>query len=122
MPLLIDGYNVLHTVGLLGGVATMLANAAGPVAAMFLMAVGLPKVAFVGTAAWFFFLVNLFKVPFMMHLGIITETSIGVSLTFGIFAAVSVTIAPFILRRINQKLFGALVWVFVVIGGLKLLF
>ena len=57
--------------GIIGGFVTMVANTAGPVVALYFIAAGLPKYAHIGTAAWFFFLVNLFKLPFMMHLGII---------------------------------------------------
>jgi hypothetical protein len=56
------------TIGILAGAATMLANAAGPVFAIYLIAVGLPKMEFVGTSAWFFFIINLFKVPFSIAL------------------------------------------------------
>ena len=65
--------------GSLGGVATMLANAAGPVAQLYLLVMGLPKYAFIGTSAWLFLIVNLFKVPLMIDLKIITADSIGVS-------------------------------------------
>ena len=40
--------------GLLGGFTTMIGNAAGPVMSVYLLSVGLPKYAFVGTSAWFF--------------------------------------------------------------------
>ena len=40
--------------GLLGGFTTMIGNAAGPVMAIYLLSVKLPKYAFVGTSAWFF--------------------------------------------------------------------
>lgn len=49
--------------GLLGGFATMIGNAAGPVMALYLLSMRLPKNRFIGTAAWFFFIVNLSKVP-----------------------------------------------------------
>ena len=49
--------------GLLGGFTTMIGNAAGPVMALYLLAMRLPKNQFIGTAAWFFFLVNVSKVP-----------------------------------------------------------
>lgn len=49
--------------GLLGGFATMIGNAAGPVMALYLLSMRLPKNAYIGTAAWFFFIVNLSKVP-----------------------------------------------------------
>lgn len=49
--------------GLLGGFTTMVGNAAGPVMKMYLLAVRLPKNDFIGTAAWFFMIVNWTKVP-----------------------------------------------------------
>ena len=52
------------TLGFVAGVTTMMANAAGPVMVVYLLAMRLPKLAFVGTSAWFFFAVNWLKVPF----------------------------------------------------------
>jgi uncharacterized membrane protein YfcA len=49
--------------GLLGGFATMIGNAAGPVMALYLLSMRLPKNKFIGTGAWYFFIVNLSKVP-----------------------------------------------------------
>jgi uncharacterized membrane protein YfcA len=50
--------------GLAGGFTTMVGNAAGPVMSVYLLATRLPKREFIGTAAWFFLLINAFKVPF----------------------------------------------------------
>lgn len=107
--------------GVTGGFATMIANAAGPVAALYFIASGLPKYAFIGTSAWFFFLVNLFKVPFMMDLGILHFDSLGMSASFMPYAIAGALIARSIVKHINQRLFEVLIWVFVVIGGLKLI-
>lgn len=49
--------------GLLGGFTTMIGNAAGPVMTLYLLSMRLPKNNYIGTAAWFFFIINLFKVP-----------------------------------------------------------
>lgn len=106
--------------GLMGGFATMVANAAGPVAALYFIASGLPKYAYIGTSAWFFLLVNLVKIPFMMNLGIITGESLWFSASFFPFAIFGAAVAPFIVKRINQRVFEILIWVFVIIGGLKL--
>ncbi len=107
--------------GMVGGFATMVANAAGPVAALYFIASGLPKYAYIGTSAWFFFLVNLFKVPFMVDLGIIDLESLAFSASFMLYSVLGAVIAPFIVRLINQRIFEILIWVFVVIGGLKLI-
>jgi hypothetical protein len=50
--------------GLLGGFSTMIGNAAGPVMALYLLSMRLPKNSYIGTGAWFFFIVNVSKVPF----------------------------------------------------------
>jgi uncharacterized membrane protein YfcA len=49
--------------GLGGGFATMIGNASGPIMAYFLLSMRLPKNIYIGTGAWFFLLVNLFKIP-----------------------------------------------------------
>jgi len=110
----------IGSTGIIGGFATMVANAAGPVAALYFIASGLPKYAYIGTAAWFFLLVNCFKVPFMMDLGILDAGSLRFSVSFMVFSVLGAVIAPFIVKHINQKVFEILIWVFVVIGGLKL--
>jgi uncharacterized membrane protein YfcA len=98
----------------------MVANAAGPVAALYFISSGLPKYAYIGTSAWFFFLVNLFKVPFMLHLQIIDWASIRYSASFMIYAILGALIAPLIVRYINQRVFNFIVWFFVVLGGIRL--
>ena len=60
------------TYGTLGGFTTMVANAAGPVMSMYFLASRFPVKEFLGTAAWFFAIVNLAKVPFSIGLGLIT--------------------------------------------------
>lgn len=49
--------------GLAGGFATMIGNAAGPVMTLYLLSMRLAKNNFIGTAAWFFFILNLSKLP-----------------------------------------------------------
>ena len=106
--------------GLLGGIATMLANAAGPVAQLYLLAMALPKYSFIGTAAWLFLIVNVFKVPFMVDLGIINTSWIQVSIFLMPFAIAATCFAPVIVKRINQKVFETLLWAFVIFAGIKL--
>ncbi len=70
------------------GLSTMIANAGGPMMTLYLVRLGVGKVAFLGTVTWFFFLVNLLKVPFSAGLGLITAHSLVISaaLTPGIVA------------------------------------
>ena len=63
--------------GFLAGATTMVANAAGPVAMIYLLSMRLPKKEFIGTAGWYFFILNWLKVPFSLSLGLITAPSLG---------------------------------------------
>jgi uncharacterized membrane protein YfcA len=62
--------------GWAAGVTTMLANAAGAIAAFYFLARRTEKMTFVGTGAWFFLIINLTKVPFSAQLGLITPASL----------------------------------------------
>jgi uncharacterized membrane protein YfcA len=50
--------------GIVGGFTTMVGNLAGSVMALYLLSMRLPKNAFIGTGAWFFLIINWFKIPF----------------------------------------------------------
>ena len=91
--------------GITAGFTTMIANAAGPVMVLYLLAMRLPKILFVGTAAWFFFTLNIFKIPFSAALGLINPSSLGVSLWLGPFAALGALIGRPIAERLNQRWF-----------------
>lgn len=109
------------TMGFIAGVTTMLANAAGPVMGLYLLAVALPKDAFVGTAAWFFLLINLTKVPFSAQLGLIN----GSSLVFNLLLVPAIIGGLFLGRtavaKLPQKWFDSLVLVFALLAAAKLL-
>jgi uncharacterized membrane protein YfcA len=107
--------------GLLGGVATMLANAAGPIAQLYLLAMALPKYAFIGTSAWLFLIVNVIKIPFMIDLQIITLDSMSVSWWMFIPAMIGAATAPMIVKYINQTLFERMVWFFIVLAGIRMI-
>lgn len=107
--------------GLLGGFSTMVANAAGPIAALYLLRNNLDKFVFVGTLAWFFMLINWVKLPLQAALGIITLESLRISLIAGSCAVVGVLLARRLLPYIPQKLFEILIWTFVVLAAVQML-
>lgn len=107
--------------GWMGGVTTMVANAAGPVMSLYLLACRLPKMAFVGTSAWFFFVINLSKVPFSIQLGLITRDSLLLTLALLPAVALGAFCGRWLLGRINQRLFEALLIAFTVLAALRLL-
>src|ERR1039458_7139204 len=95
--------------GLLAGFATVVANAAGPVMVLYLLAIGLPKLVFIGTGAWFFMLVNAFKVPFSVKLGLITRDSLVMDAILVLPLLPGAWLGPRILKHINQAAFEKMV-------------
>ncbi len=69
-----------YPVGIVAGILTMIANAAGPVFAVYLLNMRLTKESFVGTRSWYFLLLNIFKVPFSVNLGLITTETLKLNL------------------------------------------
>jgi hypothetical protein len=108
--------------GFLAGLTTMMANAAGPVMVIYLLAMRLPKFAFIGTSAWFFFVVNWLKVPFSVNLNLITWDSLRLDLGMLPLIIAGSVAGIFYLQRIPQRDFNGLVQVLAAAAALKLLF
>jgi uncharacterized membrane protein YfcA len=117
----LERQSLLVPTGLLTGITTMLANAAGPVATLYLLACRLPKLEFVGTGAWFFLLINVFKVPFSIHLGLLNTQSL--ILTLAAFPAIlgGILLGRWLLDKISQRLFEILLLLFAAAGALRLI-
>jgi uncharacterized membrane protein YfcA len=108
-------------VGIVAGFTTMVANAAGPIMILYLLAMGLPKIEFMGTSAWFFFSANLFKVPFSYALGLIDFGSLSVDLPLIPFAIVGALFGRAIVRLIDQRVFEALALLLTTVAAVRLL-
>jgi uncharacterized membrane protein YfcA len=109
------------TMGVMAGVTTMLANAAGPVMALYFLAIALPKLEFVGTSAWFFLSINLFKVPFSVGLGLIHKQTLLFNAVLIPAIAIGLIAGRWLVTRIPQKLFDALVLIFVGAAALRMI-
>jgi uncharacterized membrane protein YfcA len=108
--------------GFMAGVTTMMANAAGPVMIIYLLAMRLPKIQFVGTSAWFFFVVNWLKVPFSANLDLMTAESVKLNLMMLPCIAAGAIVGIFFLKRIPQRVFNAVVQILAAAAAIKLLF
>jgi uncharacterized membrane protein YfcA len=106
--------------GTLAGVTTMLANAAGPIVALYLLAIALPKSQLVATAAWFFLIVNCVKVPLSANLGLIGPTTLAINLLLAPCVVVGLMIGRWIVARIPQRAFDSLILAFTAAGALRL--
>lgn len=108
--------------GFLAGFTTTVGNAAVPIMIIYLLSKDLPKEQFMGTGAWYFFLVNSSKVPIYAIIGIITTET----LTFDLMAApvivVGALIGARVLKVIPQSLFNATVNSLAALAALRMVF
>lgn len=108
--------------GVMGGFATMLANAAGPVIQLYLMAQKIPKMELIGIGARFFLLINLIKVPLNGRLALINAESLTdnarllPAVVLGIFGG------RWLISRVPQVAFEWMVVIFSLLAGLRLIF
>jgi uncharacterized membrane protein YfcA len=107
--------------GIAAGFTTMVANAAGPIMIIYLLAAGLPKMEFIGTAAWYFFCVNVFKVPFSVNAGMMDAATLHVDLILAPLAVAGAFVGRALIKHINQKLFENLALGMALIASIKLL-
>ena len=114
-------WSVAAGAGVLGGITTMIANAAGPIWMVYLTAMRLPKYEFIGTGAWFFMILNAFKLPWQAGLGNISKGS----LLFDALALPAIAAGAFlgvaVVKRINQRFFTICIYVLATIAAVKLL-
>ncbi len=107
--------------GVVTGFATTVANAAGPVMNLYLLAMDLPKDQFMGTGAWFFFLVNLIKVPIYLSRGWIDGQSLLLDACLLPGVLLGALIGKRIYDRIPQRAFEITVLTLTVLAGISLL-
>lgn len=107
--------------GFLAGFTSMMANIAGPIMLVYLLAMRLPKIEFVGTSAWVFFIINWIKVPFSANLGLINAESLKFNLTLFPLIAIGALAGIVILRRIPQRAFTTIVQIIAAAAALYLL-
>lgn len=113
--------SVRSVYGSLGGFTTMAANSGGPVMNLYFIASGFDMRRFLGTQAWFFFLVNIIKVPFSAGIGLMTPTVLGIAATLIPVVLVGTIIGRLIVRHINQKLFNIIIIGLTIMSALYLL-
>ena len=107
--------------GLLGGFATMIGNAAGPVMALYLLSMRLPKNSYIGTGAWFFFIINLSKVPFhIFSWETISRQSIILDITMIPAIAVGAFLGIYLVKLIPEKIYRIFIIITTVLSAFLL--
>lgn len=117
-----ESHALAAAIGILAGAFTMIANAAGPVMTIYLLSMNMPKEEFVGTGAWFYFIVNLFKLPFSIALGLVTWATLATNLALFPLVLVGSLLGVLAVRRLPQKIFNVVAEALAVAGGVRLFF
>ena len=108
-------------VGLTAGFTTQVANAAGPVMALYLLSMKLPKDRYVGTCAWFFMIMNWTKLPIFCFEGRVTLPVLRTVMPLLPLILLGAILGVLFVKRIPQKYFEAIVEVIVIASAVKLL-
>jgi uncharacterized membrane protein YfcA len=95
--------------GIAAGFSTTVANAAGPVMSLYLLSKRLPKEQFVATGAWFFLVVNLSKIPIYAGYHLFSRASLTFNALMVPAVIVGALAGRWIVTRIPQVVFDALI-------------
>lgn len=110
------------SLGVLGGFATMIGNVAGPIFAIYLLAMHLPKNSFIGTGAWFFLIINIAKFP--LHI-FIWKTISWDTLILDVFLLPAIALGAFLgirgVKKIPEKMYRTAIIVVTALSAFLLL-
>jgi hypothetical protein len=114
--------------GIAAGVSTTVSNAAGPLMNIYTASLGLEKLAFMGTTAWYFLIFNAAKIPLYLVLDWLTPeqplfTARGLGFAVLILPAVlvGVFVGRWLLRSFSQRVFNIATIIGATIGALRLI-
>jgi uncharacterized membrane protein YfcA len=110
------------SMGVLGGFATMIGNVAGPIFAIYLLAMHLPKNNFIGTQAWFFLIINISKFP--LHIFVwktITWESLKLDFMLLPGIAIGAVLGILLVKKIPEKTYRAFVIIVTALSAFLLL-
>jgi uncharacterized membrane protein YfcA len=106
--------------GIAAGFATTVANAAGPVMNLYLLSKRLPKEEFIATGAWFFFIINLSKIPIYVGHGLFSTASLGFNLLMVPAISLGAVTGKWVVQHVSPRLFEGSVIVLTLVSALLL--
>lgn len=107
--------------GALGGFTTMAANAGGPVMTLYFLAARFDMIRFLGTQAWFFFLINVIKLPFSLGLGLLGGEMLVPLLVLAPVVLLGTWLGRVMIRRIDETWFTRAIIALTIVSSLYLL-
>jgi len=117
-----DNWFFASSMGLVAGFCTMVGNLAGPIANIYFLAMKFPKKRFIGTAAWLFFFINIFKIPF--HVWVwetISLQSVKESYWMIPIVVVGFAVGIKLIEKINENLFKKYIIAITLLGAILIL-
>lgn len=110
------------SIGILAGITTMIGNLAGAFSNIFFLAMRLPKNEFIGTAAWLFLIVNIFKLPFHIFVWhTITPDTLLINLKLFPGILMGLFIGMRLVKIIKDDFYRKMILVLTAIGALLIL-
>ncbi|MGI9552072.1 MAG: sulfite exporter TauE/SafE family protein, partial [Aurantibacter sp.] len=104
--------------GIMAGITTMIGNLAGAFSNIFFLAMRLPKNEFIGTAAWLFFIINIFKLPFHIWAwGTITPESLLLDLKLVPGILIGLFVGVRMVKIIKENFYRKMILVLTAIGA-----
>ena len=109
--------------GITAGFTTMIGNLAGAFANIYFLAQKLPKNEFIGTAAWLFFIINIFKLPFhILVWETINLNSIKISLTLIPVLLLGLLVGINLVKKIKENTYRKIILFFTALGAVIIFF
>ena len=81
----------------------------------------LPKTEYIGTAAWYFAILNWLKVPFMVHLGLINPNSLLFNAKLIPFVLLGACLGYWSVKKLTEQTFRLGIQIFTFLAAIKLL-
>lgn len=111
------------SMGLMAGFTTMLGNLAGAFANLYFLAMRMPKNEFIGTAAWLFLVINLFKLPFqVVFWKNINATTLKTDLVLAPALLLGFALGLWLVRRISDDNYRKIILVLTLAGAVVIFF
>ena len=108
--------------GSTGGLATVLANAAGPILQIYMLSRRMDKMELIGVGARFFLVINVMKLPLGTGMALINTQTLLANVMLAPAIALGAFGGKKLLTKIPQKTFEMTVTAFAMVAGIKLCF
>ena len=111
------------SMGLVSGFTSMIGNLAGSFSTIYFLAMRLPKNEFIGTAAWLFFIINIFKLPFHIFVWkTVNIDSLRVNLLLFPAVILGFFLGVFLVKKIQNESYRRFILIVTAAGAFIILF